>query len=251
MTSYSLSPQAFNKRRNKLVLQSAGGFPLLIAAEAVLVYSYAGLSSQFWSILAPSVLLGAGVIAVGAYRTLTRQKKIWQTLRVVLGRNYVAIKQEGGGEMRVRRDEVSAIQQTANGLLISTHSQPSALLIPAELEPAALDEITSALEAWSPIQPAPPRRRFTISRNVFLTAVWLAAAITLLAPSLWLIWAALLALVILSGFWAFWLWRQPHGSNAVATRNSLVAIGLLLAIAAIKALAVIGGLERLQSFVGR
>ncbi len=251
VTSYSLSQEALKKRRNKLVLQTVGGLPLLIAVEAVIVYSYAGLSSQFWSFLSLSALLSIAIIALGTYRSISHQSKIWQTLRVVMGRNYVAVKLEGGGEMRVRRDQVCAIQETATGLTLSTLEKPTALLIPVELEPAAYSEIRTALGTWCAIEPGPRRRRITVSRNMFLSAVWLAGMIILLAPAVWLIWAAILFMVGLCGFWGYWLLHHSKGSDPASTRNSVAAIGVLLLISATKAFAVLGGFEVVRNLTGK
>ena len=172
---YSLSERGLDHSLRRLAL---GSVLLVILAEAIAITVYL-LSPSFGGRITP--LATAGVILVPLLllflipADIRRRRALWRSVMVELGDNHIAVRHVGvpgidilpQPEIIIRRDQVTAIQETAAGLAISTHYDPQALIIPAQLEETDRQEITATLSTWCAVQPDFARSREGIISRIY------------------------------------------------------------------------------------
>ncbi len=126
-------------------------FALTVATVALLVvglYS-AGLRDREGGYA--SLAVGLAVLAVLAFwswrRRLTRFRERWASYTVVLGPAAVERTVVGYPDVRIARDEVTAVGDTPGGLVVRGRSG-EAVAVPRELE--GYERLRAALLAWKP-----------------------------------------------------------------------------------------------------
>ncbi len=103
-----------------------------------------------------------------------KRKKTRQQIQVAVGSDYIETRYSGAlllGEdilpqptVRVKREQITAIRETRDGLVIATYSNPQALIIPIQPGDANYREIAEELSAWRPITPKPVAGESKISQ---------------------------------------------------------------------------------------
>src|SRR5512146_2101614 len=98
MKTYLLSDAGYLKYR-RLVLQRLGIIALVAIAAAILIISFQGPVN--WLFVFPVVLLLLAVMGFSAYRSMKQQHEVWQSVRIVIGEDYVARQQVRIPEIRI------------------------------------------------------------------------------------------------------------------------------------------------------
>jgi hypothetical protein len=160
---YLLSERGLNHNLRRLALRSG---LLVILAEVVALTMY---------LLSP--LVGGGITTLATVGVILlpllllflipadirNRRTLWRSVRVEVGDDRIAVRHMGvpgihilpQSEVRVRREQITAVQETPAGLEISTPYDPQALIIPVQLDEADRREIAATLSTWCGIQPQP------------------------------------------------------------------------------------------------
>jgi hypothetical protein len=81
-------------------------------------------------------------------RAIEKQRENWLAYELVVGEDFVIRRMPGLSEMKIRRDEVTAIRQNAQGLSLETSSRQQTLGVPSTLE--EFEEVRAQLSEWMP-----------------------------------------------------------------------------------------------------
>jgi hypothetical protein len=189
MKTYTLSPDRLAEYRHRQLLRSGGVVGMVLVA--VVGMGMLGLGGG-WVVLVPLALVTLGGVALSTRVALRQQQRTWESLRIELGEDEVAFRQEGAPEMRLRREEVTALHETGGGVLVRTEIKFRALIIPNDLDPADYEEIKATLSTWAPLQGETPAARVR-SSGVSL-ALLVGLGIIVLSGSLGLVVVASLAM---------------------------------------------------------
>lgn len=101
----------------------------------------------------PMILIVVGAIAwFGIGRILRQQRETWFSIRYVLGPDYIAWQQNRAPDLRIQRDEITAVHETQIGLSIMTADKHRALNIPHHLTNDGYQAICTVVAIWSPIK---------------------------------------------------------------------------------------------------
>lgn len=238
MKVYSLSPQGISKLRRRLVqrLSALLGVPFLV----VLGLNWWQAGDNWLTTVIVSVIVFAAVLAIAVSRSLRQVNEVWDSIKVEVGDDYVARSQVRIPQVRIPRDEITAIEEIEGGLCIRTADKWRTLAIPADLDDRDYQEIRSKLSAWRPIRPKSAKARV---QNVLLLVVLLVGfGILLISTSLWLVLGVGLVMVGYYGYW-YWTMRRVEGIDPQQRRSLLVVFLIPIFIMALKVCVLSGGYD--------
>lgn len=174
------------------------------------------------SVVVPFIV--AGFFTIFLLRFLTnRQRAIWKSVEVEMGLDYVARRQQGAGEVVLRRDEIVRIEDIGTALLIRTSNKYRGLNIPKII--IGFDEIPPALQSWGfSIENRTSRTRIQSIFVAILSA--LSVFFVLFAFDLW---TQLIALTLMFAFFGYFYYqlRRYEGVNPRFRRSYLFGIGAI------------------------
>lgn len=149
--TYRFAPEAFETVRKRLTLVQTitfvGVLTLLIATDFKSA-DREWLQGSLLSLL-PHVLALTFVGALFFFsfrRSLKKQRENWFAYELLVGEDFVIRRMPGLSEMEIRREEVVAIRQDAQGLTLETSSKQRTLGVPSTLE--EFDEVRARLSEW-------------------------------------------------------------------------------------------------------
>ena len=123
-----------------------------------------------------SLLLIAGLLAFSIFRAMRRQFASLRTLTLEVDGNVLSRRKSALGDLDIRRDEIGAILETRQGLLVRTIDHGRQIFVSALLE--GFDELRGTIVTWHAPQPAPisMRRGFVIFTIVLVLATFMTMA---------------------------------------------------------------------------
>ncbi|MEO7705123.1 MAG: hypothetical protein ABIV92_10835 [Thermoflexales bacterium] len=136
-------------------------------------------------------------------QALRGMEAYWRSLRIEVGEDYVARAQSITPSSRMKRADITRIEESRFGLLVRTENRWRTLIIPAGLDAADYQAIRSTLATWMPIQPRAPINWARIAAIVIPMVI--SFGVILISTSVWLVLIVGLGLMITFG--AF-LWRR-------------------------------------------
>ncbi len=149
--TYRFAPEGFEAVRKKLTLVQNIIFLGILALFIATDFKSADrdwLQGSLLSLL-PRVLALTFVFAVFFYsfrRAMKKQRENWLSYELLIGEDFVIRRMPGLSEMEIRREELTAIRQNAQGLNIETNSRQRTLGVPSTLE--EFDEVLARLSEW-------------------------------------------------------------------------------------------------------
>ena len=205
MTSYQLSQDGIRRLQRRLTrffaTATASGLALTVWLVPAMLFRL-GMLEEFWYVPLVTVLFVIAVSAVAVYRTVAMMTTSWQSFRIEVGDDQIAIHQGAGSQLSVRREEIVRVEETARALVVSTADTPAVASVPVEIGDDAYQEIRVLLSRWVPIEPQPEGVR---SRRIALVSLQVVVfLIIFLCLSRWLTLAAFLvfAAIQLSSWWS-------------------------------------------------
>ncbi len=249
MQTYTLSPQGILKLRRRLLQRTA------VIFSVILVVAGAGILSQFrgeWSEIVSlpfAALILIVVLRIGFSRSAKQAQETWESINVEMGDDYIARRQIRIPELRIRRAEITSIQETGDGLRITTADKFHSLIVPIALDEPDYQAIKTTLSAWMPIQPVNP----AVSRARNLAAGLLILAgygIILVSMSPWLILIVALAMLGYYGY-VFWFLKHHQGVDPRFRRSFVSGIVFLIFITSFKLWVLLGGMSLFVDWLER
>lgn len=125
------------------------------------------VSPTAWLITGPILLV---VLASGVKKAIDQQKEIWSSVEIRMDDEAIGHSQIRVPEVLIRREEVTAIRETGQGLVVKTADRFRSLLIPRLLDPADYAEIREDLATWVPIESGGGERGKAIAFMALLIA---------------------------------------------------------------------------------
>ena len=92
------------------------------------------------------ITLVVGLLVYSFRRGMRKQRENWLAYELLVGEDFVIRRMPGLSEMEIRREEITAIRQSAEGLSIETSSRRRTLGLPSTLE--EFDEVRARLSEW-------------------------------------------------------------------------------------------------------
>jgi hypothetical protein len=92
------------------------------------------------------ITLVVGLLVYSFRRGMRKQRENWLAYELLVGEDFVIRRMPGLSEMEIRREEITAIRQSAEGLSIETSSWRRTLGLPSTLE--EFDEVRARLSEW-------------------------------------------------------------------------------------------------------
>lgn len=159
-----------------------------------------------------------------------------------MGDDYITRRQIRIPEIRIHREEVTAIREIDTGLLIFTADKFRSLFIPVEVEGHGYEEVKAALSAWTPVQ---LKSSVTRAKNAALFILVLAGfGIILFSSSPWLV---LVVGLVMAGCYtySYWILRRSKGVDPrfKRKRDFIIVLVFLVFIISFKLCVFFGGLE--------
>lgn len=178
-----------------------------------------------------AIMVGVLVIVLALIftRGLKPLEGVWASIKIHLSDDYVLRLQQNIPPVRILRHQVTAIDETEDGLCVRTADNRLSLAIPKELEPADYQEIKNILATWATVRP-----KSTRMQNIGLLVVLLAGmGVVFLSTSLWLV-APVGVLMI--GYYGYLYWKTRHvaGMSSQSKRGMATSILVVLFIVASK-----------------
>lgn len=239
MKTYSLSHANYLKYRRRF-MPLFGIIAVLLVG--VLIIAVSSRSQFNWFCILPMTLFFLGVVGFSAYRAFKQQREVWESIRIVIGDDYIARQQLRIPEIRIAREEITALREINQGICVYTADKFRSLVIPTELERSDYEEIKNALAAWMSIQ---PKARNTNARNGALSIVlFIGFAIIFLSWSAWLV---LIVGLGMMGYYVyiFSLLQRDKGVDPQFRRNTAITLGFLAFIFVMKLCVLLGWYESL------
>jgi hypothetical protein len=192
------APGSLTVIRNRIIKRQ--GSMYLLALTLLLAYGFFFLGQRWYQVLfsLPILVTAGGVGLLLSYR---QQRKIWESVEILLGHNFIGRRQLGIAEIRIQGGEIERVQDSDIGLLIFTASKLRSLIVPAELTEQDSKEIRTTLSAWKPIEPKTEGRNW---KNIGLGALLLVIYGILAFPvteSPWVILIAFVAALGINGYY--------------------------------------------------
>jgi len=91
-------------------------------------------------------------LANGVRKAISQQKEIWSSVEIRMDDGAIGRSQIRVPEVLIRREEVTAVRETGQGLVVKTADRYRSLFVPRHLEPADYAEIREDLATWVPIE---------------------------------------------------------------------------------------------------
>src|SRR6185369_6652708 len=226
MRTYRLPPRGFPAFRRTLIRNGAivGG----LACAVALWVSYrqmTDVSPIVWLIV-PLFVLAA--LANGVRKAIGQQKEIWKSVEIRMDDGAIGRSQIRVPEILLRREEVTAIRETGQGLVVKTADRYRALLIPRLLDPADYMEIREDLATWAPIESGGSERGKSIGLLILLLAGF---AVMALSHDRALVTAVALGLIAVY-VWTAWRAYRQEGMDPVFRKRALFALVFVVLFAA-------------------
>jgi hypothetical protein len=148
---YRFAPQGFETVRRRLTLVQTITF---VGVLAIFIATDFKSTDREWlqgSILSllPHVLALTFIGALFFFsfrRGIRKQRENWLAYELLVGDDFVIRRMPGLSEREVRREEITAIGQSPQGLTIETSSRQRSLAVPATL--GEFDEVRARLSEW-------------------------------------------------------------------------------------------------------
>jgi hypothetical protein len=243
MKTYSLSKLGTLKLQRTLVLTSSTFSVVLFIA--LLAGSLLGGGNGLAILL--SLLLMGGFLVFVVNRSIKQQREIWESIRIILGDDYIPRQQIRIPEIHINRSEINSIQEMDAGIGVKTADKFHSLVIPASLDKVDLAEIRSTLGEWAPIQ---PKAENAGVKTIVLTIVLLAGfGIIFFSLSPWLILVVGLGMIGYYGYYS-WLLQRAKGVDPVFRRNFVRTLGFILFILLMKLCFLLGWYQSLLKNLG-
>jgi len=232
MKSYSISSQALAKLRMRYV-RGSGSFFAVVFCIAMAIVVWNSPDNRPISIIA-TIIVGAMFIPFSIWRGLKQNKAILESVRIEVGDDYIARSQVRIPQLRINRQEITAVDELSAGLCIRTNNKTRALAIPNALDEDDYKEIRDVLASWATIRPQPKSSK-TQNLLIFFLLV-IAIGIFIFSTSLWLVLVSSLFLIASFGYY-YWVLRQAQGVDPRTRRGMLIVLLVLLLMAAGKLIA--------------
>ncbi len=242
MKVYTYPPQQIAKMRRRLIAVGVSYLGLTYLSALGVVFLVMGVDS-----LAPVFValtsLAMVIISVGTgLPGLRGMVAYWRSLRIEVAEDYVARSQSITASSRIKRADITRIEETRFGLVVRTGNRWRTLVIPAGLDGADYQAIRSILATWMPIQPRAPINWSGIA--VIVIAMVISFGAILISTSVWLVLIVGLGLMITFG--AF-LWRRlrEKGTPWLIIRTGISAFLFVVVIIVVKIIDLTSGLNLL------
>ncbi len=236
MTTYSLSAQGQARLRRRS-LGLVGG----IGVAAILLAAWVSLSrgQGNWTTFAISLLVVVGFLGLGAWIGFRLQRGMLESLRIELADDYIAWRQARAGEVRLRREEVRALRESAAGLQVLTADRYRSILVPRALDASDYAAVRDRLAAWAPLEPGGSVARAW--EWGLAVVAGLGAFAVYLSPSPWLV---LVAGLVVLAFYVFVGRPQQRaaGTDPVMRRLHTFVMAMVLLYAAFRVCLLFGWL---------
>ena len=143
MKTYQLDPGKFPRVKRNLILT----YILLGAVGLLVIYLYIrdALFQQAWGLILLVVLLFG---MAGCY-ALREQKRYWDIFKLTLQEGVLIRTAPKTLKVQIKKADVTKVRMVKNGMIVSTKSNPNALLIPRALSDEDFKELTKTLEKWA------------------------------------------------------------------------------------------------------
>ena len=188
------------------------------------------LLQYIWSLLLV-IIITLALFTFSSFRALAQFQKIWESIEIEIGDQYVARRQVNVGEIRLNREEIVTIQETKRGLIIYSVGKSRSLFIPVQLEGHGYEEVKSTLSAWTPLQEVSSQGK---ARRIFWVVLFLLGyTIVLLSWSRWL---TLFVSLAMTAVLTYFYWLRRHSEQVVSQlkRGYIRVVVSLVIITAIK-----------------
>jgi hypothetical protein len=149
--AYRFAPEGFEAVRKRLIVLQSITFLGILGLFVGMDFKSADrdwLQGSLFSLL-PHILpiTFAGAVLVYAFqRAMRKQRENWLAYELLVGEDFVIRRMPGLSEMEIRREEVTAIRQSAQGLTLETSSRQRTLGVPSTLE--EFDEVHARVSEW-------------------------------------------------------------------------------------------------------
>lgn len=220
MTTYSLSSHAMARvrRRSVQLIGTIGLAVLAFMAGRILLRGQGD-----WVAFAISALVVIGLMALGGMFGFRLQRQSLESLRIELGEDYIARRQVRLGEVRLRRDEVRALRETAAGLQVLSADKYRSILVPRALDANDYQAVKARLMGWGPLEPArSPGRAWEWA---LAAVVALGVFVVYFSESPWLVLGAGLAVL---AYYLFVGRAQLHAGGIDPAVRRLYTLGMIL-----------------------
>ena len=238
MKIYTFSPQGISSLRRRYIVRMSLilGIVFLVVAG---VNWWRGGDNWFVTLIA-SLVIFAVVVVIALYRGLQQVREVWESIRVEVGDDYIARSQARIPQIRIRRDEITQVEEIEGGLCVRTADKLRTLAIPSDLDTSDYEEIRSRLATWQAIRPRSAKAQ--VQGATLLIVLLIGLGIVFISSSLWLVLAVGLAM---SGYYGYMFLRLRHveGIDPIQRRNLLVAFVFPVFITALKVCVLSGGYD--------
>jgi len=157
---YSLDPAAFSSFRTRFLKQRAILlFAVVMLGVLVFAVTAEGLRNNFpWFLLGLMTItlaLATGIVS-GLVKGLRREKEAWSSFSLTVGEDFIARRITGYPELELSANQISAINESPEGITIVGPTRDHSIFINRALED--FEEVRSHLAAWTPVAPVPLSR---------------------------------------------------------------------------------------------
>jgi hypothetical protein len=167
------------------------------------------------------VPIGVGIVALLTNLGAKQQQMVWEAFQIELGEDYIALRQLRVPEVRIRREEVTQLQENIGGLRLFTSDRNRSIWIPEAVED--YPDLKKVLSSWAPFHPKP--RYAQLSNLALWIGSLLGLMIILVSSNPWLV---LLIGICLVGFYSFFYWSYRHQVSMDPQTKRILLIGVVM-----------------------
>lgn len=227
MRTYRLPPSGFPAFRRTLIRSGLIVSGLAVSVALWAVWHQTGGDNL--TVVLLSVPLLAVAMGIGIRKAIHQQKEIWSSVEIRMDDGAIGRSQLRIPEVLLRREEVTAVIESSQGLTVKSADRFRSLLIPRLLDPRDYAEIREDLATWVPIETAKSGEKW----KAWAFLILLAGGFLVMFFSRNRLLVATVALGLLAVYtWSAWRAYHQEGVDPKTRKTHLLFLVLILLFAA-------------------
>jgi hypothetical protein len=197
------------------------GFGLVFSSWLLInALSSAGLLKDLWYLIPLSIIATVIPLLYAGRLARTRMQANLQSLWIEVDDDCIRKGRSSSLIMNLRRDEVTKIQESHKGLLVSSSTNSTSIFIPVEMGNDAYVELRSTLASWGEIETTTTQT--SKAQRIVIVAAMIIALLTIFLS--WSPWLTLLACLVITGLYlrAWWIQKRIGGRLRISPLQALL-----------------------------
>jgi len=228
MRTYRLPPRGFPAFRRTLIRNGVIVGGVVCAVAFFVAFRQMTDASPIVWLIVPLLLLAA--LANGMRKAISQQKEIWSSIEIRMDDGAVGRSQIRVPEILIRREEVTTVRESGQGMVVKTADRYRSLVVPRHLDPADYAEIREDLATWVPIESGGGERGKSLGLMVLLIGGFVVMGFS---RDRGLVAAVALGLIAIY-VWSAWLAYRQEGMDPVLRKRVFLGLVFVILFAAVR-----------------